>query len=317
MWDGIAGGNLGTISNCINYVTVTGGIAHIAGIAGANDEGIISNCINNGNINGEYNVAGIVGRNNGRVENCMSNASIKGKYLVGGIVGINQNSNNIITDCYNIGTITTTGATSIDGSTEVVASLTGGITGHNYGITTRSINRGTVIAKYRANGGITGRNYGIVSYCCNQGNVTSEHVTGGIVGNNRGSIMYVYNIAEQIKSTNGFAGGISGNQNTVSSASIKYAYNRSKTVGVEYVGGITNLEIGTVSNTFNIGKLEGNSNIGVITPINISSVSNSWETTEENMIAWTQDTINTNLGRFVKKENSLPILNITLRGVTF
>ena len=83
------------------------------------------------------------------------------------------------------------------------------------------------------------------------------------------------------------------------------------------MGGITNLEIGTVSNTFNIGKLEGSSNIGIITPINISSVSNSWGTTEDDMISWTQDTINTNLGTFVKKENSLPILNITVRGITF
>lgn len=317
MQDGIAGNISGTITNCTNHATISGNATQIAGIAGTSDEGIISNCINDGNINGEYNIGGIVGRNNGRVENCMSNASIQGKYLVGGIVGINQNSNNVITDCYNIGTITSTSATAIDGSTEVVASLTGGITGHNYGTTTRSINRGTIIAKYRANGGIVGRNYGIVSYCCNEGNVTSEHVTGGIVGNNRGSIRCVYNIAEQIKSTNGFVGGISGNQNTVTSASIKYAYNRSKTVGVEYLGGITNLEIGTVSNTFNIGKLEGSSNIGIITPINISSVSNSWGTTEDDMISWTQDTINTNLGTFVKKENSLPILNITVRGITF
>ena len=117
----------------------------------------IINCTNKGNINGVGNAGGIVGTNRGRIENCMSSAKIQGEYLVGGIAGINETDSSIITDCYNTGTVTSTGATTMDGSSETQA-LTEGIAGHNYGTVTKCINNGTVKATYRTVGGITGRN---------------------------------------------------------------------------------------------------------------------------------------------------------------
>ena len=294
------------------------------GIVGASDSGIIKNCINNVNIKGDYTIGGIVGRNNGRIENCISNAdiSIKGKYLVGGIAGVNQN-NHLITDCCNLSIVSSTGATMLDGDSGTpVGAFTGGITGHNNGRITRCINKGTITANYRATGGIAGRNYGTVSYCCNTGNVTGDNITGGIVGNNRKYILYVYNIATQINCTSKkYVGGIAGNQNTSSDAYTKFAYNKSKVIGNSYVGGIIgDLNVGTISNTYNIGTIEGASNVGQIVGIksnNSSSITNSTNVTNETMKGWNQNTITTNLGQFVKKANELPILNITVRNITF
>ncbi len=165
-----------------------------------------------------------------------------------------------------------------------------------------------------------------MSYCCNKGNVTGEHVNGGIVGNNRGKIQYVYNIANQIKSTRmesggGNAGGIAGNNNPPEyEISIQYAYNTSKIVANDYSGGIVGgFYAGTVDYTYNMGKFDTVTNkaVGEIKGDGKLTPTNSKPVTETEMKGWNQDTINTNLQNFIKKENSLPILNITVRNVTF
>lgn len=147
-------------------------------------------------------------------------------------------------------------------------------------------------------------------------------VVGGVVGNNRKKIEYVYNIAEEIKAKDGDVGGISGNQNIQNNASISYVYNISKITGTTNLGGIVGgFFIGTVNRAYNIGILNTSltTNIGQIGGIkyNISAITNSSGTTESEMKGWSESTITTNLGNFVKKDNSLPILNITVRDITF
>lgn len=303
-------------------MSIVGNNHQIGGIVGAEEGGKIINCTNYGDIKGEYRVGGIVGyNNNGRIEKCMSNATIQAKYTVGGIAG--RSDNEIITECCNLGAVMST-----DGPPEEpLAAVTGGIVGNCLGTVTRCINQGTITASLNAVGGIAGRNSGTISYCCNSGNVIGEGAAGGIIGNNRGSIIYVYNKAEEIKiisTTESGVGGIAGNQNTNSNAYIKYAYNynTSKITGKTALGGIVgNLYRGTIDKTYNMGVLNTNqtSNVGQIAgaKYNVSAITNSSKLTESEMKEWNQSTITTNLGQFVKKENSLPILNITVRGITF
>lgn len=161
MVHGIVGGQiLGTINNCINNININTAIGDIyAGAGIAKESGVnanINNCTNKGNIKGVQYVGGIVGGNKGRIENCMSNGEIQGEYLVGGIAGNNINDSSVITDCCNLGSVTSTGSIS-----EGVAprAFTGGVVGDNYGTVTRSINQATVTSEHRTTGGIAGRNY--------------------------------------------------------------------------------------------------------------------------------------------------------------
>ncbi len=76
-------------------------------------------------------------------------------------------------------------------------------------------------------------------------------------------------------------------------------------------GIIGSFQTGSIDHTYNIGTLNLVNNANSLSP------TNSKEVTETEMKGWDQSTINTNLQNFVKKENSLPILNITVRNVTF
>lgn len=72
---------------------------------------------------------------------------------------------------------------------------------------------------------------------------------------------------------------------------------------------------------YNMGGLEtpSTTDVGKIAgyKYDASAIGTRQALTEAEMIAWTQETITTNLNQFVKKENSLPILNVTVRGITF
>lgn len=333
----------GTINNCINNINITGN-TNVGGIVGVNNRGKINNCINKGKLSGEVLVGGIAGnlvskQENGEIDtnakteinNCMSDAEIEGKYLVGGIVGENSNNTTII-NCCNLNAIKSTDGTDegVASSSLIKGSYTGGITGRNSGRITCCINNGVVTAKYRVVGGIAGRNLGSIWYCCNKKNVTAEAVVGGIVGNNRGNISMVYNIAENIEATNKVVvgnvrppvGGITGTQSSTSDALIQCAYNTSKISGVDSDSGgiIGGMSSGKLSSVYNMGMINSYTTIGPIYGwiVNGVTIENSDITTEENMKSWNQDTINNNIGgEFYKKQNSLPILNITVRGMQF
>ena len=100
---GIVGENYGTVSNCSNSGTVTGGDdAYVGGIVGINYSGTISNCTNSGTVTGgdDARVGGIVGINySGTISNCTNNGTVTGSddADVGGIVGRN---NGTVSNCY-------------------------------------------------------------------------------------------------------------------------------------------------------------------------------------------------------------------------
>ncbi len=105
---GVVGKNWGRIENCFNAATVIGTQSKgVGGITGANwDSPSIVNCYNIGSVLTKYGTGlagGIAGDNEHIVSNCYNAGQISGtdSTNVGGIVGnIKGNNNPIVTDCY-------------------------------------------------------------------------------------------------------------------------------------------------------------------------------------------------------------------------
>ena len=149
---GIAGYNIGTISDCYNTGSVSASAASSAysysyagGIAGWN-YGTISNCYNTGSASASVS---------------SSSSSFSSSSSAGGIAGDNVGT---ISNCYNTGSVSAT-ATSTSSSSHA-----GGIAGYNDGTGTISncYNTGSVSSSssYSCAGGIAGQNYnGTISNC--------------------------------------------------------------------------------------------------------------------------------------------------------
>ena len=164
---GIVGDSQGTINNCVNYATVSGGAdtnnCGVGGIAGATGGlftsnkagestdtkgGKVENCINYGMISGGRKTAGIVGvvRGSTEISGCVNNGNVSAIKQAGGICGTIYYSSNV-TSCVNNGNITGTG------------NENGGIAGS---MGTNSVSS--------------------ITNCSNTGNVTGAQYIGGIVG---------------------------------------------------------------------------------------------------------------------------------------
>lgn len=158
--------NEGAIDGVTNSATVdASGSYNVGGITGFNDEGTVSDCVNNGDVTGTSKAGGIVGENAGTITSCANNGDItnpgSGKNGAGGIAGRNGNNNTavetgIIINCYNTGDI--------------------------------SVSNG------RWGGGITGfqNSLSSVTNCYNLGSITGYSNKNAIVGNNEGTTTYAY-----------------------------------------------------------------------------------------------------------------------------
>ena len=195
---GIAGTTIGTIeepgviNNVINkgkvYINATSSTNDgFGGIVGNNQNTIISNTINYGDVeiilgeNGSYYaVGGIAGETTGDIYNAYNTGNVTligGKYTgndwygVGGIAG---RSSSTISTCYNTGKI-------------ISMISAGGITGGNSGIIEDCYNEGKVSSYRERAGGIAGRNMGIITNAYNVGNVASRNAdvkVGPVVSEN-------------------------------------------------------------------------------------------------------------------------------------
>jgi hypothetical protein len=101
---GITGFNEGTISDCVNYGTVSVVGTYAGGIAGDN-AGTITRCYNKGAVSGNTDAGGIAGRNYNTITYCYNNAKIKAQTQAGGIAGENDY---VITHCFNMGAVEAT-----------------------------------------------------------------------------------------------------------------------------------------------------------------------------------------------------------------
>ena len=275
---GIAGANLGSISDSYNDGDITGG-DYVGGVVGFNyNGGKISNVVNAGDVYGSgTSIGGLVGFNSASVEQASNAGAIDGDYYVGGLVGVNA-SDATLENLYNSISASITGTNYV-----------GGIAGKNEGkisATSRLVNQGNVVGE-RYVGGIAGTNSGTISASLstgegtetenrliNQGSVTGLMYVGGIAGQNteKGVIDNVTNEVLVLQASDEQAqyfGGIVGdNYGTVTNATNT---NEMRAEGANYVGGIIgyNRESGALTgNIENRGIVNGHSGVGGIIGLN-------------------------------------------------
>jgi len=132
------------------------------------EAGVIGNVgVVNGNVTGNDDVGGLVGKNEGTASNSYSTGSVTGNDDVGGLVGKNEGT---ASNSYSTGSVT--------GNDDV-----GGLVGKNEGIVSNSYSTSSVTGNKRV-GGLVGRNDDTVSNSYATGNVTGNDDVGGLVGKN-------------------------------------------------------------------------------------------------------------------------------------
>ena len=164
-----------TITDCHNHSTINGSKNYNGGICGYAKLGTISNCTNDGAVNGLSSTAGIVAQLDGAtVDHCTNSGTIHGsENYAAGIVAYHTKGN--LTNSVN------TGAISADGA------YVGGIAGMlkssaNYGLI-KGCRSNATLSGANDVAGIVGRvTWGIVMDCFAKGSATGGLNTGGIVG---------------------------------------------------------------------------------------------------------------------------------------
>ncbi len=197
---GVAGGIVGmsavNISNSTNYGSVVG-TKQAGGIVGYTFSSTISNCVNNGAVEGTsaystatddgYGVGGIVGtidhNNPTTITGCTNLGNITSTNQAGGIVGkARANVGTLITNCIN-GSKTIKPTVIANDSSAARTGVAGGIVGMSAVSVTNSINYGTVNGTNQI-GGIVGAliDNASVDSCENFGTIDASNYIGGIIG---------------------------------------------------------------------------------------------------------------------------------------
>ena len=245
--------------------------------------GVVSNLSISGTVNGNNNVGGVVGRNDGTVENSHNAGTVSGNNNVGGVVGGNIGVTSMVKNSHNTGTVN--GPNNVggvvgrnDGTVENNHNTgtvngnnnVGGVVGWNNGGTVEnSHNAWTVSGSGSQVGGVVGTNSGgTVENSYNTGNVDGSSTVGGVVGwNNGGTVENSYNTGN-VSSTIGSAGGVVGNN----SGTVENSYNTgtvSSTIGS--AGGVVGLNNagGTVENSVSLGlTVAGTTDVGRVAGLN-------------------------------------------------
>lgn len=188
---GIVVVNYGKVINCKNQVEIKCYGNYSGGIVAQNmdETALIENCENNAYLDLKSIAGGICGQNKGIVRNCRNlHEILLQDFNLGGIVGLNDGTQSIVEQCYNIGNILMRQEYSRYGR--------GGVVGTNNGMVRYCFNTGT-INSYTSSwdiGGIVGRNNSgaTINFSYNAGQVNGTQNTGGIVGNNTGKIKNSY-----------------------------------------------------------------------------------------------------------------------------
>jgi len=198
-------GSTGVIRNLVLENINVSGWGWIGGLAGYNI-GIISNCILSGQIAGtEMVIGGIVGENNGRIVDCQTSMEVQGNWIVGGFVGHNKcnittSSSNIVIDSSssNYGGFVGSNEGIIkesfsQGDVRGFGFFGGGFVGSNLGSTEDCYSICDVVGEDEGYiGGFCGSNTGNISMCYSTGSVEGNYYVGGLVGENNGMIKDCY-----------------------------------------------------------------------------------------------------------------------------
>ena len=293
---GIIGQNsYGHISDCNNAGTISG-YQYAGGIVGSNS-GTVTNCQNTGAVISTYaGIGGIVGRNTGTVTGCTNSANVQGQWNVGGIIGSGIGTG--LSDCTNTGDVTsnTYGAGGVIGYVDTAGTVEnchnegnvngtyyiGGLVGHHYTgkVTyTKCSNKGSVEGSSYNIGGLFGRVAAgsTVTKCYNTGDVTcsgtysvkDNYGVGGLAGTTYNAAIFedCYNTGSVNGGSNPYVGGLVGFFHYGSGSTenyIKRSYNTGSVIGGSYVGGLfgTYESNGVSEECYNTGSVSGTSYVG-------------------------------------------------------
>lgn len=229
------------VKNCVNLADIVSedvDSGWIGGIIGSSDENtIVENCYNAGNINCGYAVAGIAGGSaSNKIKHCYNTGDLTGNYT---IIGIARNVEEI-SYCYNTGKIVC--KKNIPGTAGIC---------RNAHIITYCYNTGDVEGYQNVAGiissGSSGSAYSRIENCYNTGNIKANNSTSAGIVAWLGSINYdgnaeiknCYNtgdVMSAVANCGGIVGGISQDQFNVA---ISNCYNVGNiTVGKQNPGGI-------------------------------------------------------------------------------
>ena len=223
-------------SNTIDNVSVSGTITStgnkVGGIAGYSTNSTITNSsVTSGSVTGAQYVGGIVGYDVANtIKKSYNLASVTAAKLVGGITG--ESDGSTISEVYNGGTV-------LGNSTS--SQYVGGISGRlaSASTITNALNSGTVTTGGKNAGGIVGvmESGTTLSYAGNTGTVSGLSNTAGIVGNNAGTISYVYDAPSSNDATT--VSAIIGSGITASVTNAYYATTDSSgnTISYKWAGG--------------------------------------------------------------------------------
>ena len=261
---GIAGqeGAGSKFDNCVNNGNVTMGDKYVGGIIGSssNDVGttLITDCVNNGDIEANYYVAGIAGSLAGGhdTKNSKNNGKISAtKGYAAGIVASQSGKDGYettIENCHNYGAVKST-------AKDYVA----GIVGSNFGggvLVTKCSNHGRVESAGEMVAGIAGQFSGKVTECYNAAPVAGMNrgVAGIVSFGSDVVIDRCFNldsiIATGTPATQGMAGGILGYGNPLT---ITNCYNMGAVKAVNKAAGIVPFYYGgyVIKNCYNAGPV--------------------------------------------------------------
>lgn len=231
---GIAGTNLGSVSDSISTASVEGSDERVGGLIGNNSSsavlsqsggevtvdggdrwtggaiginfGTVSKVSTSGSVRGDTRVGGVVGTNQATIEASDTDATVKGNERVGGFAGINFTGE--VDGTEYTGVITESEAEAqVDGTDERV----GGFVGQNSGTLENVQSGGEVSGKSRV-GGLIGNNSSGAVLSQSSGEVTvdgGDQLIGGAVGINFGTVSES-EINAQIDSSGERIGGFAG-----------------------------------------------------------------------------------------------------------
>lgn len=265
----------GTISHCVNHGIIEA-TYNSGGIFGRNQpNNIITGCTNYGFLDLSFTGGGIGGYCFGLVENCHNYGNIDGEVSVGGCIGSLRDGSRLMnstSSCKIIGRGRLAGVTgeawdgiAMNCHSDVYISGTqgdnGGFAGYISG--TRIFNctsKGAVESTTRSVGGFIGSvGWGLVENCSAECDVKGTEFIGGFTGWHSGTIRNCFSTGDVVSiNTDNYIGGFSG---AVSGLTIN-CYSTGDVVGGNNAGGFTGSANDIVSGCYSTGSVSGNLRVG-------------------------------------------------------
>ncbi len=181
---GLVGDNQGTITNSYATGNVDGGDNRVGGLVGRNHSvATITNSFATGNVNGAGDrTGGLVGWNSGMITNGSATGNVSGDEEVGGLVGRNDSDAGVETS-FATGDVIAIGS-----------GMSGGLVGNNRGTIENSYATGINTSESSFSGGLVGNTTdGVIINSYSAGSVEGASFAGGLAGaNSDGVIISTY-----------------------------------------------------------------------------------------------------------------------------